>query len=61
MLHGTIRNDDFERTFLLPSQKITIFHSLTTLCDIDIADPSSMQEACQIWTLYIASLSMSSP
>ena len=50
MLHGTIRNDDFERTFLLPGQKITIFHSFTTQCDIDIADPSSMQEACQIWT-----------
>ena len=42
MLHGTIRNDDFERTFLLPSQKINIFHSFTTHYDINIADPSSM-------------------
>ena len=28
--------------------------------DLDIADPSSMQDACQIWTYYMALLSMSS-
>ena len=31
------------------------------VCDMDIVDPSRIQDACQIWTGYMASLSMSSP
>ena len=44
-------------TFVSPRLTFTIFH----FGDIDIADPSSMQDACQIWTQYMALLSMSSP
>ena len=35
---------------LFQSLKFTIFHSFNTHCIIDIADPSSMQDTCQIWT-----------
>ena len=31
------------------------------VCDMDIVDPSRIQDACQTWTGYMASLSMSSP
>ena len=41
--------------------KFAIFHSFTTQYDLDIADPSSMQDACQLWTQYMALLSTSSP
>ena len=44
-----------------PSLKFTTFHSFTLQYDLDIADPSSMQDADQLWTYYLASLSMSSP
>ena len=53
--------DHFIFTFVSPSLKFTIVHSFTTHCNIDIADPSSMQDVCQIWTQYMALLSMSSP
>ena len=36
-------------TFVSPTIKFTIFYSFTTHCDIDIADPSGMQDACQIY------------
>ena len=39
-------------TFVLPSLKFTIYHSFTMQYDLDIADPSSMHDTCQIWTWY---------
>ena len=36
--------------YLLPSLKFTIFIIYYTLDDFDIADPSSMQDACHIST-----------
>ncbi len=36
--------------YLSPSLKFTIFIILYTFDDFDIADPSSMQDACHIWT-----------
>ena len=40
--------DYFISTFVSPSLKLTIFRSFTTQYESDIADPSSMQDACQI-------------
>ena len=45
--------DYFIFTFVSPSLKFTIFHSFTVQYDLDIADSSCMQDACQIWTYYI--------
>ena len=42
--------DYFIFTFVSPSLKFTIFHSFTIQYDLDIADPSSMLDACQLWT-----------
>ena len=47
--------DHFIFTFFSPNLKFTIFYSFTTHCDIDIADPSGMQDACQIYKkMYMA-------
>ena len=35
-------------TFVSPSFVFNIFHSFIIQYDLDIADPSSMQDACQI-------------
>ena len=53
--------DCFIFTFVSLSLKFSISHSFIIQYDPDIADPSSMQDACQIWTYHIASLSISSP
>ena len=41
--------DYFIFTFVSPSFKCTVFHSFTIQYDLDIADPSSMQYAYQLW------------
>ena len=41
--------DYFIFTFVSPSLKFTVFHSFTIQYDLDIADPSSMQYAYQLW------------
>ena len=45
-------------TFVSPTIKFTIFYSFTTHCDIDIADPSGMQDACQIYIKKVYGLAL---
>ena len=45
-------------TFVSPTIKFTIFYSFTTHCDIDIADPSGMQDVCQIYIKKVYGLAL---